>query len=188
MKLREHLAAANAVAVTGSRALHLGEMTTNLKYVLTMLPERTPLYVGCASGVDQYTRLHRAGAQVLEAKDHGPGIVGIVRRSQALARKIAATNGGLIVGLPYQPCPTGLVPSRHGSACFNGSGSGTWATLAYAIGLGCKALIWIDHKTNPPEAWALHRLQWLETNWYILEPKRTDIFDPDPAFNTNTEL
>ena len=66
----------------------------------------------------------------------------LARRSAAVVRFVAASGvGAEVVGFPLAPCPVGLRPSRSASACFCGLGSGTWATLAFAAGLGLSLLV-----------------------------------------------
>lgn len=72
-----------------------------------------------------------------------PGGPGAVPRSPwraasspALISGVAASGAGRgFVGFVSSPCPTGLVPSPSPSACFSGFGSGSWASLALAVGL-----------------------------------------------------
>lgn len=71
-----------------------------------------------------------------------PLIARLASRSAALVSAVAASGPGAgLVGFVSSPCPESLVPSRFRSACFSGSGSGSWASLAYAAGLGLPVVV-----------------------------------------------
>jgi hypothetical protein len=89
--------------------------------------------VGCAAGIDAAVRAAVPGARVFEASGASPW--GYVARSVALVEAVHASGRGALAVFPSRQCPAGLVPSRQSARCFCGSGSGTWATAAYAAGL-----------------------------------------------------
>jgi hypothetical protein len=100
-----------------------------------------PVAVGCAAGADALVRSAAgARAQVFHAsafaQPGAPRAAALVARSVALVRAVAASPSPALVGFVSSACPAGLSPSASPSACFSGSGSGTWATLALAAGLG----------------------------------------------------
>jgi len=75
----------------------------------------------------------------------------LARRSQRCVEHVAAA-GGLWLSLPCGPCPSGVAPAAAASACFCGGGSGSWASLAFALGQpGCSALVFCP----PAAAWSV---------------------------------
>ena len=112
--------------------------------------------VGCASGIDAAARALRPNASVVRASSYGSGPGALAARSTAVVRAVA--SGGLAalwLAFPASLCPLGLVPSRSSSACFSGHGSGTWASLALAVGLGVPALVFLPSGVPVPAAWPL---------------------------------
>jgi hypothetical protein len=73
---------------------------------------------------------------------HAYNLVG--RSVQMVERLGEETTLCLLVGFPGKPCPPRVSPSARATECFNGSGSGSWATLAYAAGQGIDLLVWLD--------------------------------------------
>jgi len=74
----------------------------------------------------------------------------LAARSAAMVSAVAAAGpGSFLVGFVSSPCPqekkrgggSPLSPSRSSSRCFAGYGSGTWASLAFAGGLGLRVVI-----------------------------------------------
>jgi len=113
---------------------------------------RGQVFVGCASGLDAAVRSHFPEARVFHAADFGEGRQALARRSIAFVNALAVADG-LLLAFPSRPCPAGIVPAATSSQCFCGGGSGTWATLAYAIGLGCECLVFLE--SLPVPAWGL---------------------------------
>jgi hypothetical protein len=48
-----------------------------------------------------------------------------------------AARGGLLVAFPLGACPSGVAVSSS----FRGCGSGSWGSVALALGLGCSVLV-----------------------------------------------
>ncbi len=98
--------------------------------------------VGCAGGADAFVRAAAPGAVVFSAAAFGSGRASFARRSAALVASVAAggPGSGLVV-FPSAPCPAGLLPSPRSSACFCGLGSGSWASAAFAAGLGLPVVV-----------------------------------------------
>lgn len=74
----------------------------------------------------------------------------LVARSVAMVQAVAAGGAGsCLVGFVSSPCPQAkrrgggqpLSPSHSSSRCFAGYGSGTWASLAFAAGLGLPVIV-----------------------------------------------
>ena len=86
-----------------------------------------------------------AGASVSWWAGGGPAapLAGrLAGRSVALVSAVAGSGAGCgFVGFVSSPCPSGLVPSAALSACFSGSGSGSWGSLAFAAGLGLPVVV-----------------------------------------------
>jgi hypothetical protein len=78
-----------------------------------------------------------------------------------------AAAGGLWAAFPASPCPAGLVPSGQSSRCFCGTGSGTWASLAFAVGLGLPCLVFLPSGIAAPSGWGL---QPVGGGWFHFAP------------------
>jgi len=86
-----------------------------------------------------------AGASVHWWSGGGPAVPlrgRLASRSAALVSAASASGPGAgCVGFVSSPCPESLVPSRSRPACFSGRGSGSWASLAFAAGLGLPVVV-----------------------------------------------
>ncbi len=96
--------------------------------------------VGCASGVDSLVRSAFPSASVFSVSSFLVG--GRVARASFALRSSAlvswcAARGGLLVAFPLGACPVGVAVS----ASFRGCGSGSWGSVALALGLGCSVLV-----------------------------------------------
>ena len=139
-------ARSGAVGFSGSRSL-APAVCAPVAAVVARLG--LPVFVGCAGGVDAAFRGFFPGASVLSAASFGSGRGSFAARSVACVRSVAAAGsgpagsflGGLWVSFPSGPCPGGLVPSASSSRCFSGSGSGSWASAAFAVGSGLPVLV-----------------------------------------------
>ena len=96
--------------------------------------------VGCASGVDSVVRSSFPLASVFSVSSFLVGgrvcRASFARRSSALV-SFCASSGGLLVAFPLGACPPSVVPSSS----FFGAGSGSWGSVALAVGLGCPVLV-----------------------------------------------
>ena len=117
------------------------------------VPAGAEVVVGCAAGVDAFFRSRFPAARVLRV-DRALGRAGFARRSIAC---VDAVSGGLWVSFPSGACPAGLMPSASPGRCFSGSGSGSWASLAYAVGRGGAALVYLG-AVPVPGGWDLVRV------------------------------
>lgn len=130
------------VGFTGSRSLS-AQSQPLVAQVVAAVSQRG-IAVGCAAGLDKIVRSACPAAMVFSVKQQPQNIpypARLARRSVAMVAHVAATSQPLIIGFPVGPCPAGLVPSPSSSACFSGKGSGTWASLAYAVGLGLPVVV-----------------------------------------------
>ena len=146
------LASAPVVGVSGSRAPSPVSASV-CRWAVGQLAPGASVVTGCASGIDGVARLARPSASVIQASAFGVGRGALAARSVAVARTVAAHAPGAVwLAFPSGPCPAGLVPSRQSSACFGGHGSGTWASLALAVGLGVPALVFLPAGVPAPSA------------------------------------
>ena len=96
--------------------------------------------VGCACGVDSVVRSAFPSASVFRVSSFLVG--GRVARASFALRSSAlvswcASRGGLLVAFPLGACPVGVAVSSS----FRGCGSGSWGSVALALGLGCSVLV-----------------------------------------------
>jgi len=107
-----------------------------------------PVSVGCASGLDASVRFAFPSARVFFASSFGSGVGSFVRRSVAFVSSLPADS--VLVVFPAVACPALVSPSASSSACFCGGGSGSWASLAFAVGLGVRCLVWLPAGLSVP--------------------------------------
>lgn len=105
--------------------------------------------VGCARGVDALIRKFIPAAQVFRVASPAAGSVSSA--AQALARRsMSMVNScSVLVGFASVACPVGVSPSHS----FSGGGSGTWASIAYAISKGLRVFIFVASDISLP-AWS----------------------------------
>ena len=148
-------ARAGAVGFSGSRGVAPAVCSVVAGAVAAL---RCPVFVGCAAGVDAAFRGFFPAASVLAASSFGSGRGSFAARSAACVRAVAVAGsgsagsflGGLWVSFPSSVCPFGLLPSASSSRAFCGSGSGTWASAAFAVGSGLPVLVF---GFAPPAGW-----------------------------------
>jgi hypothetical protein len=134
---------------SGSRS----EVPSGCLLAASLVPAGSRVLVGCARGVDAFFRSKFKNAVVFEASSFGSGRGSFAARSVAVVRAVLAA-GGLWVSFPSSSCPAGLVPSASSSRCFCGSGSGSWASLAFAMGCGVPCLVFLG-SLSCPSGWGL---------------------------------
>ncbi|NTU58906.1 MAG: hypothetical protein HGB00_08350 [Chlorobiaceae bacterium] len=128
------------VGFTGSRRPSGAQVAAAQRAALIIAGYGIPVAVGCASGIDAAVRNVVPGAEVFRVEGSGPGAFAL--RSVAMVKACKESRGWVaLAAYPSAPCPARLVPSGSSSACFNGSGSGTWATAAYAVGIGVPIVV-----------------------------------------------
>lgn len=121
--------------------------------IAPLVPDGSRVLVGCAQGVDAFFRSSFPNAEVFWASSYGSGRGSFAARSVAVVLALAA-SGGLWVSFPSSPCPVGLLPSHNQSKCFSGLGSGSWASLAFALGCGVPCLVF-QGNISIPAGWDL---------------------------------
>lgn len=135
--------------------------------VAAAVPRGSSVFVGCAAGVDAAFRGFFPSASVFFASSFGSGRGSFAARSVACVRAVAAAGGflpPLWVAFPSGACPAGLLPSASSSRAFCGSGSGSWASLAFAAGSGVPCLVF---GFAPPAGWGFVSLGggWWFSGW-----------------------
>ena len=105
--------------------------------------------VGDASGVDRAVREYFPGAEVFRIKWKNKGAfaersIRFVKALSEAALGATASNNGCLISFPDKDCPSGLVPSPKSGKCFSGKGSGSYATLAYAVGLNIPCFVYLQ--------------------------------------------
>lgn len=152
--IRSVLASAPLVGVSGSRR----PTAPSLAALQSIAPLVAGAVVtGCASGIDARARLLWPSACVISAASFGGGRGAFARRSATVVQRVAAARG-VWLSFPLSSRPAGLVPSASMSACFSGRGSGSWASLALALGLGCSALVYLPTGLTPASSFGLSPL------------------------------
>lgn len=159
------IAAAPAVGFSGSRVPAPGAPET-IAAVAPLVAPSTEVLVGCQRGIDEIARSYFPGAIVFRASDFGVGKGSFAARSAACVRAVAAA-GGLWLSFPSSPCPSGLFPSSSSSRCFGGFASGSWSSLALALGLGVPCLVWLPPSIPCPVGWGLSAVG---AGWWVFVP------------------
>ncbi|MBW4523471.1 MAG: hypothetical protein KME16_28020 [Scytolyngbya sp. HA4215-MV1] len=154
------LSSFSVVGFSGSRR---GCSAAALSAAFSRVASGASVFVGCASGVDAVVRC-RFGSRcrVFSASSRSRG--GLAARSAGLVRAVAAA-GGCWVSFPSCACPAGLVPSPVSGRCFCGFGSGSWASLAFAVGLGVPCLVFSPW--GVPAGWGFSALG---RGWFVRVP------------------
>jgi hypothetical protein len=158
------------VGFSGSRAPSAASLSALSGLVGSVAPGAA-VVVGCARGIDHAARVAFPSAQVFHASSFGSGRGSFAARSVACVRAVAA-SGGVWVSFPGSPCPAGLRPSGRSSVAFSGLGSGTWASLAFALGSGVPCLVFLPSGVPAPAGWGLVSLGggWFHAAPAIVQP------------------
>jgi hypothetical protein len=123
-------------AVTGPRHLTPAQLAKAKRELRKLLTPTTHLQVGDADGLDALALKLATGEVTLHQKN--PTLPWSAQGAERSTRmvKALAQGGGSLHAWPNKPAPSGLKPSRTWPA--GAGGSGTWGTVALAIGLGLK--------------------------------------------------
>ena len=149
----------SSVGFSGSRSLSPAASAA-LSLLLPLVPAGVRVSVGCARGVDGVCRSFFAGSSSLLVFSVASGRFGVgrsafARRSCRCVLSVASGSRGLLVVVPAGGCPAGVVPSRS----FSGRGSGSWGSLAFALGRGRRVLLWLPAGSFPPS--------WSGVSWSV---------------------
>jgi hypothetical protein len=142
------------------------------------IPVGSAVFTGCASGVDSVVR---AGASVrpLSLRVFSASDIRAISYSSALAIRTSTcvectlSHQGLWCAFPSGHCPPSLRPSSSYRDCFCGSGSGTWASICYAIGLGCPCLLHFPLGVIAPD-WFHRYFMRVEQGVYFFEGRELE--------------
>jgi hypothetical protein len=146
-RVRSLVSSAPAIGFSGSRSVAPPVCAA----IASLVPAGVSVFVGCAGGVDEFFRGAFPSARVFSVASFGTGRGAFAARSVAVVRAVQSA-GGVWVSFPSEPCPSGLAPSASSSRAFCGAGSGTWASLAFAAGLGLPCLLGAG-EFEPPVVW-----------------------------------
>jgi hypothetical protein len=117
------------IAVTGARATTPQDNETIKKAV--QAHTRANWHIGDAKGADSTAteQAHNQGDKVtIYHADKKLGKGGFAKRSMEMIDGAIALGATKLLAFPNKPCPTDCTPKKP----FNGHGSGTWGTIAYA--------------------------------------------------------
>ena len=131
--------------------------------VVAAVPSSASVVVGCARGLDLCARSAFPGSLVLSASSFGSGRGAFARRSVAVVSSLSSSPAPVFLSFPGVSCPPGLVPSSSSSSCFCGLGSGSWASLAFAVGSGVPCFVWLPPGVSFPVSWSA---VWLGGGWW----------------------
>ena len=128
------------VAFSGSRRSGSSAAASASAFLPVVSGFSGSLAVGCASGVDSLVRAAFPSCSVFRVSSFAVGgrvsRASFARRSSALV-SWCASGGGLLVAFPLGACPSGVAVSSS----FRGCGSGSWGSVALALGLGASVLV-----------------------------------------------
>ncbi len=126
-------------------------------------PDRMPkILVGCAKGVDEEIRnLCIGDTEIYKASDYdgfGRRAAALARRSAAMVEALAVSPKPILVAIPMKNCPDEVIPCELWRPA---GGSGTWGTIALAIGLKVPVLLYLNN-SDPPNwgCWTALSKQW----------------------------
>lgn len=164
-------ASVSSVGFCGSRSVV--PPVSSLAPVFSAVPLSASVSVGCARGFDCFVRGCFPLARVFSVASFGSGRRAFARRSSAFVSALASSPAPLLVGAPAVSCPAGLFPSPSSSVCFRGLGSGSWASLALALGLGCRVLVFLPVGVVPPAGWGFVSSG---GGWWFASPVQRSLF------------
>lgn len=146
------LGSCSSLGVCGSRLVTPYPALWGL--VVAAVPPSVSVSCGCVGGVCALARSSFPSVRVFSARSFGVGPSSFVRRSVALVGAVAVSPRPLWLSFPGVPCPPGLVPHFSPSRCFCGLGSGSWASLALAVGSGVPCLAYLGVGSSFPVGWS----------------------------------
>jgi hypothetical protein len=117
--------------------------------------EVTHCHVGDAAGVDEIARdvAHAASVKATWHEIRSRERWAYAERSTRMVKALAA-EGGTLHAWVNKPCPRGLSKSKTWKGA---SGSGTWGTVALAVGHGLKVeLHWLTEPQGEPD-WMIEK-------------------------------
>lgn len=149
---------ARTLGISGSRAPDPGSLAA-LADLAGLAPD-APLIVGDQRGIDAAAAGHWPHAQVERRADDTPRA--LVARSIQMLDRLGAEARPLLAAFPARPCPARVAPGPRW--CSGQPPSGTWSTLALAVGRGLPAAVWLPEPLLPPLEW---KLRYLGGGWWM---------------------
>lgn len=163
MNIADIITNSTLIGFSGSRVLCHRETISAVNQVIELIPSHAKVHVGDAAGIDALVRNLIPEATIFQAIPRYYGDKSAFAGRSIKCVRSVLEPGGLWVAFPNKPCPNGLKPSTVTTECFRGTGSGTWASLAYAAGLGISCLVFLP-AIAPPD-W---QFQDIGGGWYYL--------------------
>jgi len=157
------LRSAGSVGLCGSRSLVPPAPLWSL--VVASVPASASVACGCVGGLCGLARSAFPLASVFSASGFGSGRSSFARAPVAWVVSLAPGPPPFwFFFLPFA-CLAGCVPPSSSSRCFRVLGSGSWASLAFAVGSRVPALLWLPAGVVPPSSWGF---QCLGGGWFFL--------------------
>lgn len=150
------------IGFTGSRHYKTNNIIPEVVKHISI--QKQTVLVGDCRGLDTQIITLLDRCMVFKASYYGTGKSSFALRSIALVNYLHKL-GGLLLAFPLSKPHDALKPSADSKQCFAGYGSGTWATVAYAIGKGLTVLLYSEREQDVPKKWGFRQL---EENWYII--------------------
>lgn len=136
-----------SVGFSGSRVSGSSSVLSCQAFLASLGSYSGSVGVGCAWGVDAAVRSAFSSATVFRVGSFAVGgrvtRASFALRSTALVQWVAASSG-LLVAFPLGAAPSQLRPCIS----FAGHGSGTWGSVALALGLGVQVLVVLPSSTG----------------------------------------
>lgn len=135
---REKKRMMRAIAVTGTRKLEGGQTEQVMRELKEIDLGSGYWHMGDATGVDALAlRMAQVKGTAYELHEKNPSLPPKVQGAERSTRmvKALAAMGGTLHAFVNKPCPAGLKPGRSWGKA---AGSGTWGTVAIAVGHGLK--------------------------------------------------
>lgn len=152
-----------SIGFSGSRSPS-EEAEKALKELLDLVPSGARISVGCARGIDAIARNYFQNSNLevfsVASGEFGTGRAAFARRSSACVLSVA--EDGLLVAVPSSAAPNGVKVGRS----FNGKGSGTWGSIAFALGHQRRVLVWCKEVPS----WEKVSWERLGNNWWLGVP------------------
>jgi len=146
------------VGFTGSRHLAGAQSAIVGKVAKAIVAAGQQVAVGCAAGADLAVRSAVPSAQVFSVAA-ASSRQAFALRSIQLVQAVAASTRPALIAFPTKPCALSLFPSAQSGKCFAGYGSGTWASVALAVGMGVPVfVVWCGASAPVLPAWGLWEL------------------------------
>lgn len=151
--------------ITGTREIAAEDEMYVAAVVREIIRRDFQIYVGDAKGVDAQTVqtiLDMAFSTRPDARykifhpieSLGRSAQGLAERSSRMVREAVRESAGgevICLAFPNKPCPTGITPARSWRT--GEPPSGTWSTLALAIGLNIETWVFPIGEFHTPPFW-----------------------------------